>query len=112
MTDQETQPTGQETEPTDPKSDFPVKIADALESVAGKARSLTVDKAEAAGKWAAAATVLVFLGIMAVIFLLIGVSRLLGEVVGTEVAYAIIGGLFLVAALLIWRQRDPKEPNG
>jgi hypothetical protein len=96
---------------TDQEPDFPVKIADGLEAVAEKARSLTVGKAENVGKWAAAGTVLVFIGIMAVIFLLIGVSRILGEAVGTEVAYAIIGGLFLIAALLIWRMRDPKEPD-
>jgi hypothetical protein len=96
---------------TDQEPDFPVKIADSLESVAMKARSLTVDKAESVGKWAAAGTVLAFIALMAVIFLLIGVSRILGEAVGTEVAYAIIGGLFLVAALLVWRMRDPKEPD-
>ena len=91
------------------EEDFPVKIADALESVANKARSLTVDKAEKAGKWIAAGPLLTMLVIIAVIFLLIGLSRLLGEVVGTEIAYAIIGGLFAVAALLLWRQRNPKE---
>jgi len=89
--------------------DFPVKIADTLETVADKARSLTVDKAENIGKWVATGTILFFIALIAVIFLLIGLSRLLGEVVGTEVAYAIIGGLFLIAALLIWRKRDPEE---
>lgn len=91
--------------------DFPVKIADALESVANRARSLTVDKAENVGKWVAAGTILFFIAIIAVIFLLIGLSRLLGEVVGTEWAYTIIGGLFALGALLIWRKRDPKEPS-
>ena len=93
----------------DQEPDFPVKIADSLESAAAKARSLTVGKAENAAKWAAAGTVLAFIGIMAVIFLLIGVSRIIGELVGTEVGYAIIGGLFLIVALLVWRKRDPKE---
>ena len=93
--------------------DFPVKIADTLESVAGKARSLTVDKAENIGTWVATGTILFFIAVLAVIFLLIGLSRLLGEVVGTEVAYAIIGGLFLIGSWLVWRQRDPKEtPDG
>lgn len=101
--------TDQDPEVAEP--DFPVKIADSIESVASKARSLTVDKAESVGKWAAAGTVLVFIGLVAVIFLLIGVSRILGEIVGTEVAYAIIGGLALLAALLIWRLRDPKETD-
>ena len=89
--------------------DFPTKIADAIESAAGKARSVTVDKAEAIGKWVAAGPILGMLAILAVIFLLIGVSRLLGELVGTEIAYAIIGGLLGIGALLVWRMRDPKE---
>ncbi len=109
MTDREPE-TGFE---PDVEPDFPTKVADALESMAAKARSLTVDRAENAAKWAAAGTVLFFLGVIAVIFLLIGLARLLGEVVGTEVAYAIIGGLLLIGAWLIWRMRDPKEsPDG
>ena len=103
MADREQQPVSEE------EPDFPVKIADALESVADKARSLTVDKAENLGKWVATGTILFFIAIIAAIFLLIGLMRLLGEVVGVEVAYAIVGGLFLLAALLIWRLRDPKE---
>lgn len=103
--------TDPDTEPADPNSepDFPAKIADTLESVADKARSLTVGRAEDFAKWTAAGTILAFVGVMAVIFLLIGVSRVLGELVGTETGYAIIGGLFLVVAWLVWRKRDPKE---
>jgi cytochrome c biogenesis protein CcdA len=100
-----------EQEPETPEPDFPVKIADTLESVADKARSLTVGKAENAAKWVAAGTIMFFLGFLAVILLLIGLSRILGELVGTEVSYAIIGGLFLIGALLLWRQRDPKETD-
>lgn len=93
--------------------DFPVKIADALESFAGRARSLTVDKAESFGKWVAAGVILAILAVVALVFFLIGTARILGELVGTEVAYAIIGGLLALVALLIWRKRDPKEtPDG
>ena len=91
--------------------DFPVKVADALESVADKARSLTVGKAENIAKWVAAGTIIFFLGLLAIIFLLIGINRILGELVGTEIAYTIIGGLFLIVALLLWRQRNPKESD-
>jgi len=95
----------------DQEPDFPVKIADALESIAGKAQSLTVGKAENAAKWVAAGTIIFFIAIIAVVFILIGVSRIFGEIVGTEVAYAIIGGLFLIAALLLWRMRNPKDDS-
>ena len=102
-----------DSEPTDREPDFPTKIADGLEAIAAKARSLTVDKAENLGNWVAAGAILTFIALIAFIFLLIGLSRMLGEVVGTEVAYAIIGGLFALGALLIWRKRNPKEnPDG
>jgi hypothetical protein len=104
MTQDEQQTTQDEHEP-----EFPTKIADALESAAGKARSLTVDKAETVGKWVAAGPLLAMIGLLAVIFLLIGLTRLLGAVVGMEIAYAIIGGLLVLGALLIWRKRDPEE---
>ena len=95
----------------DQEPDFPVKVADALESVADKARSLTVGKAENVAKWVAAGTILFFIALIAIVFVLIGTSRILGELVGTEVGYAIIGGLFLIVAWLLRRKRDSKETD-
>ncbi|VAW06574.1 hypothetical protein MNBD_ACTINO02-1173, partial [hydrothermal vent metagenome] len=31
--------------------------------------------------------------------------------VDPEIAYAIIGGLFMVLGVLLWRKRIPKEPR-
>lgn len=97
------------TEPQ-PEEEFPVRIAGTLESVANTARSLTVDKAAAAIKWTAVAVVLAALGLSALVFFLIGSFRLLGEVLGNqEIAYAVVGGLFLVGvALLRLRKREPE----
>ncbi len=93
------------------KDDFPSKIAEGLETLALRIRGVTVDKAETAAKWAALGLALFVLGLLALTLLLVGLLRILGEALGTEVAYAILGGLFLVAALLLWSQRRPKETD-
>ena len=87
--------------------DYPAQIADYLESIALKVRSLTVDRMERWTKWVAAGIVLSALGFLLVLFLLIGVFRLLGAVVGVTVAYAIIGGIFLIVGVLLWSKRKP-----
>lgn len=90
--------------------DFPARVADALEGIAQKARSLTVGRAETIAKWGALGILLFTLALLAIIFLFIGTARLLGETVGNqELGYAIIGGLFLGGALLLWRMRGSKD---
>ena len=49
------------------------------------------------------------MGLVAVVFALIGLLRILGELVGTEWAYVILGGLFLVIAAFLWRMRKPES---
>ena len=46
----------------------------------------------------------------AVIFFFIGLFRILGELVNDmELAYAIVGGLFLILGLLLWSKRIAKD---
>jgi hypothetical protein len=91
--------------------DFPTKIADLLEQSAAKIRSMTVDRAAAAVKWTAAGIVLLMLGFLGTVFLLIGIFRLLGELIGIEVTYAVFGGLFVIVGMLLWSQRIPKPED-
>ncbi len=50
------------------------------------------------------------LATFAVIFLFIGLFRILGELVNDmELAYAIMGGLFLILGLLLWSRRVAKD---
>ena len=51
-------------------------------------------------------TIVLFL--VAILFLFIGIFRLLGELIGVEVAYAVIGGLFLLGGVLLLSQRKPR----
>ncbi len=91
--------------------DFPVKLADMLESVAGKARALTVDRVAQWTKMLALGMVAATLGLLAVLFLIIGLFRLLSSVIGVTTSYAVLGGIFLVAGAFLWimRTKPPKE---
>jgi uncharacterized membrane protein HdeD (DUF308 family) len=91
--------------------DFPVKLADLLEGAAGKVRSLTVDRVAQWTKMAALGMVAATLGLLAVLFLVLGLFRLLSSVIGVTPTYAVLGGIFLVAGAFLWvkRTKPPKD---
>ncbi len=91
--------------------DFPVKLADLLEGIAGKARALTVDRVAQWAKMAALGMVAASLGFLALLFLIIGLFRLLSSVIGVTPAYAVLGGIFLIAGAFLWvkRTKPPKD---
>ena len=91
--------------------DFPAKIADLLESVATRVRSMTVDRLAGAARWTAVGLVLATMGLLAALFLVFGLFRLIGELIGFELTYAVLGGLFLIAGMLLWSKRTPKPAN-
>jgi len=90
-------------------NDYPTQIADLLESLADRVRSLTVDRAAGWARWTGVGIFAAFVGLVLAIFLTIGLVRLLAGVVGMEWAYAIIGGLFVVIGMFLWRLRIPRE---
>ncbi len=91
--------------------DFPVKLADLLESVAGKVRALTIDRVAQWTKMAALGMVAATLGLLAVLFLIIGLFRLLSSVIGVTPTYAVLGGIFLAVGAFLWvkRTKPPKD---
>jgi hypothetical protein len=91
--------------------DFPVKLADLLEGVASKARALTIDRVAHWSKMAALGLVAASLGFLAVLFLLIGLFRLLASLIGVTPSYAVLGGIFLIGGVILWvmRTKPPKE---
>jgi hypothetical protein len=89
--------------------DFPTRIADFLEDTAHKIRAMTVDRVRGVAKWAALGMLLTLIAFLAVLFLFIGLFRILGELIGVETTYAVIGGLFVVGGALLWSQRVPKD---
>ncbi len=91
--------------------DFPTKIADFLEETAAKVRSMTVDRLASAAKWTGVGIVAALLGFALLIFLVVGLVRLLEGLVGMQWAYTIIGGLFVVVGMFLWRLRIPREAS-
>ncbi len=91
--------------------DFPIKLADLLEGVAGKVRALTIDRVAQWTKMAALGMVVASLGLLAVLFLIIGLFRLISSQLGVTPTYAIFGGIFLVAGAFLWvkRTKPPKD---
>jgi uncharacterized membrane protein len=89
--------------------DFPTKIADFLESTAQKIRAMTVDKVRGVAKWTALGLILAVLAFLLILFLFIGIFRLLGELIGVKTTYAAVGGLFVVVGAFLWSKRIPKS---
>ena len=85
--------------------------ADLLEGFAGKARALTVDRVAQWTKMAALGMVVATLGLLAVLFLIIGLFRLISSQVGVTPTYAILGGIFIVIGAFLWvkRTKPPKD---
>ncbi len=92
-------------------NDFPTQIADFLEETATKIRSMTVDRLASAAKWTGVGIVAALLGFVLFIFLVVGLVRLLAGLVGMQWSYTIIGGLFVLVAMFLWRLRIPREAS-
>lgn len=104
--------------------DFSKQIPDMLEAATDKVRSLTVDRAARVLKWLALGLVITALALLAFFFLLVGLARIVEGLIGhacgdcswaMEVAYAAVGGLFLLFGVLLWaarkRPKTPEEPS-
>ena len=85
------------------------RIADVLESVATRIREMSVDRVAAGITSAAIAIIALFAGLMALFWLLVGIFRILGTLMGTEIAYAVVGLLLILAGALIWSRRYPQD---
>lgn len=88
---------------------IPVRVADGLEQLATKIRELTVDRAAVAVTWAAVAVILIIAAITAIIWLLVGIFRALGTLMGTETAYAVVGLILILVGAFVWSKRYPQD---
>ncbi len=89
--------------------DLATRFADLLESTALKVRSMTVDRARKGITIAALAIPTVVFALFAVVFLFMTIHSALAIPLGQWGAYAVEAGLFLVAGVLVWAKRIPKE---
>ena len=88
---------------------LPVRVADGLEQLAAKIRELTVDRAAAAVTWIAVGVILVVAAVVVIIWLLVGIFRALGTLMGTETAYAVVGLILILVGAFIWSRRYPQD---
>ena len=91
--------------------ELPTRFADALETVAGRVRAMTADRMEG---WIRTAMFLgsaVVIGATGLVFLLITAHRALAIGLGAAGSLATLGGLFLIAGLMIWN-RGTTHPRG
>lgn len=91
--------------------DYPAQIAAFLEDTAVKIRSMSVDRLRNVATWTAVGLVVATLAFILLIFLGLGLFRLLAELTSVEIAYAILGGLFLIAGAFLWSKRTPKRTS-
>lgn len=85
--------------------EFPARFADFLESIALKIRAMTVDRVARVVKLSAMGMVAATLGIMAVVFLLLTIYGALAIPLGPDGAFAVLGLVFLIGGMLLWRRR-------
>jgi hypothetical protein len=94
----------------DPTAPLSTRIADLLEMIATKVREMTVDRAAVAITWTAIALILVAAGFMAIFWLLVGIFRALGTLMGDiETAYVVVGMIFIIAGAIVWIRRYPQD---
>ncbi len=91
--------------------DMATRFADFLENITTKIRSLTVDRFTRGIRLALAGTVAGTLALIAFVFLVVSVFRAVSVPLTVEGAYAAFGGLFILAGVLVWLKRKPKDGN-
>ncbi len=94
----------------DPIPPLSARIADLLELITTKVREMSVDRAAVAITWTAVAVLLITAGFMAIFWLLVGIFRALGTLMGDiEIAYAVVGLILTLAGAIVWFRRYPQD---
>jgi hypothetical protein len=102
-----------------PDDDFPAKVADLFEAVTTRIRALTVDRIARVITFITLGLVALTLVGLAFIFFLVGLFRIADELFrkvcdcgySMEIAYAVVGGLFLLFGALMWRKRIDRKAS-
>ncbi len=92
--------------------DLPSRFADALESAAARARALTADRLNNWIRLALLLAVVITLTLIGLVLALVASHRALAVWLGSAGASTTLGGLFLVAGLLIWNRGTASPPGG
>ena len=90
--------------------DWTVQVADTIESVVGSVRDKTAVPLETVARALVYGIVLGTMGVTALVLVTIIAIRLLSLVLEVWAAYLVIGAIFTLAGMFLWRKRRP--PSG
>jgi hypothetical protein len=92
-------------------ADWAAQIVDQLESVVNKVKSKTSDPVLSIVRILFMVFAVAGLGIMTMLLLTIGLVRMANNYLPGDVwaADLLIGGIFLIAGMFVWRLRHPKK---
>ena len=104
--------TDKSSESSSNNADWAAQIVDQLESVVNKVKSKTSDPVLSIVRIVFVVFAVAGLGIMTLLLLTIGSVRLANNYLPGDVWVAdlVIGLLFLIAGMFVWRMRHPKKP--
>lgn len=93
------------TPPVTASADWTVQVADTIESVVGSVRNKTAVPLETVARALVYGIIVSAMGVAALVLGTILSVRVLGYVLEIWAAYAILGGLFTVGGMFLWRKR-------
>lgn len=89
--------------------DFPLRLAEFLESIATRVRALTVDRANRVVRLTTLGVVAAAFAIMALIFLALTIYQALEVPLQPWGAFAVLTGIFVVLGVFLWSKRDKDQ---
>lgn len=91
--------------------DLPRRLAELLETVATRVRSMTIDRVARVVTAASLAIPLVVLALLTIIFLFMTIYGALAIPLTSAGAFGVLAGLFAVGGVLAWRKRSPDSED-
>lgn len=88
--------------------DWTVQFADTIESVVGSVRDKTAVPLETVARALVYGILIAVMGAAALVLVTIAVVRVLSYVLQVWAAYGIVGTVFTLLGLLLWRKRRPR----
>lgn len=93
--------------PSPVTSDWTIQVADTIESVVGSVRDKTATPLETVARALVYGILIIVMGTAALVLLTIALVRAGTYLLPVWAVYAIVGGLFTMVGLLLWRKRRP-----
>ena len=91
--------------------DLPLRLADLLESIAIRVRTMTVDRVHRIVTIVSLGLIALVMALTAVVFLFVALYNLLAQWLTPAGALGVMGGIFVIAGLLVWSRRSARPPE-